>query len=170
MDKALAEGFRCPRWAELPSLPLYMDQVMLVLADAVGPFAVAGEKMVTSSMVNNYVKHGLVQPPEKKKYGKTQLSALILVSVLKRVLSLSEIAGLVQMLTEACGTEGAYDLFCEELERMLAAGFGGGKLTLAAASEQEPARAALNAALLALVGKLLLQSRLPPPEAGEGKG
>ena len=28
-----AAAFRCPRWSELPGIPLYMDQVVLVLED-----------------------------------------------------------------------------------------------------------------------------------------
>ena len=58
---------RLPRWAELPDLELYMDQVLLLAERSLGPDAPSDHKGLTASMVNNYVKLGLLPPPVKKK-------------------------------------------------------------------------------------------------------
>ncbi|MGD9560352.1 MAG: DUF1836 domain-containing protein [Oscillospiraceae bacterium] len=150
--------FHCPRWQELPTIPLYMDQVVIVLEGALALFADADEKVLTSTMVNNYVKQRLVPPPVKKKYGREQLSALVVVSLLKRVLSMSEITELTAELTTAYGTEAGYDLFCERLEVSLQAVFAIDKPQFVL--EGADVAAALDAALGALCGKLYLQNHL----------
>ena len=56
-----------PAWEELPSIPLYMDQVILYLGESLELFQGEGEpSLLTSSMINNYVKNGLIPHPQKK--------------------------------------------------------------------------------------------------------
>lgn len=157
-----ADAFHCPRWGELPALGLYMDQVVLVLEEAMGLFAHPGEKGVTASMINNYVKQKLVTPPEKKKYGRQQLATLVMLSVLKNVLSIGETGALVHLLYKEYGPETAYDMFCEKLENALRHTFSSQKNEGAPVSTPE---GALDAAVLALMGKLFVQGYL----AGAGK-
>ncbi len=109
---------RIPRWAELPSLGLYMDQVLLVLAGALAPIT-AGEQ-VTATMVGNYVKMKLVRPSEKKKYAREHLARLIMISLFKHVLSMAEIARVLEELADGRTAGEAYDLFCAQLEECLA--------------------------------------------------
>lgn len=165
-------AFHCPRWQQLPALSLYMDQVVIVINEVLGLFAEDGESLVTPSMVNNYVKQKLVPAPEKKKYSRQQLAALIQVSVLKRVLSMQEITGLVSALTETYGLEAGYDRFCDELERDLVAVFSAKPGADIRFPLCEGAAAALNAALTALCGKLYVQNYLgglPAAQATNGK-
>ncbi|HPE16741.1 MAG TPA: DUF1836 domain-containing protein [Oscillospiraceae bacterium] len=108
----------CPRWAELPSLGLYMDQVLLVLTEALAPVT-AGDQ-VTATMVGNYVKMKLVRPSEKKKYAREHLARLIMISLFKHVLSMAEIARVLEALTADRAIGEAYDLFCARLEALLA--------------------------------------------------
>lgn len=148
-----------------------MDQVILVLDESIGLFGDDGkERVVTSTMINNYVKHKLIDPPEKKKYDRSHLALLVVVSVMKRVLSMSEITVMVDMMTEAYGIEAAYDLFCRRLEETLVAVFGGGGARFDPDAGSE-ADAVLGAALTALGGKLYLQYCLakhaPAQEAPE---
>lgn len=58
---------RLPRWEELPELELYMDQVITLVDRYLSPL-MEDEKhqLLSSAMVNNYVKHKLVPPPVKK--------------------------------------------------------------------------------------------------------
>ncbi|NLW79094.1 MAG: DUF1836 domain-containing protein [Ruminococcaceae bacterium] len=151
-------------------MPLYMDQVVLVLKDALGDFADVGEAVLTPSMVNNYVKHKMVPPPEKKKYGRKQLAALVVVSMMKRVLSMQEITALIGAMVADYGIEAAYDLFCQRLEAGLNSAFDASIQV----ERGEGALGALDAALVALCGKLYLQDYLaglpqPQPEKGKGK-
>ena len=78
-----AEEFALPNWSALPSIPLYMDQVMMFTGEALSLFE-RDEKqsLLTNSMINNYVKSGVVDHPVHKKYSKEHLSKLMMVGLL----------------------------------------------------------------------------------------
>lgn len=85
-----------PAWEELPSIPLYMDQVILYLGESLELFQGEGEpSLLTSSMINNYVKNGLIPHPQKKKYAKEHLAGLMAVCMLKQVLSIQDVKTLL---------------------------------------------------------------------------
>ncbi|MFV0561410.1 MAG: DUF1836 domain-containing protein [Enterococcus sp.] len=109
------ENFRLPTWEELPDLELYMDQVITLVDRYLSPL-IDGEKhpLLTASMVNNYVKQGLIPAPSKKRYGKTHVAFLLAITILKQVLSISEIKEGILFLGKAIGIREAYELFCEE--------------------------------------------------------
>ncbi len=157
MSAEAVRAFRCPRWEELPAIPLYMDQVVLILEDILKIFTADEEKLVTSSMINNYVKQKLISAPEKKKYDRSHLSSLIVVCLLKKVLSISETEGIIALLVETRGREAAYNLFCEELEGMLRLAFDNEGYDKRGFSHYNDEIAPLYAALVALVGKLMVE-------------
>ena len=70
-----------------------MDQVMMFTGEALSLFE-RDEKqsLLTNSMINNYVKSGVVDHPVHKKYSKEHLSKLMMVGLLKQVLSIQDIA------------------------------------------------------------------------------
>ncbi|GAA6395922.1 DUF1836 domain-containing protein [Solibaculum mannosilyticum] len=88
------------RWDELPDLELYMDQVITYLDRQLTAFKQKEEKGITSSMINNYVKDGLVPRPKGKKYQKRHLADLLTVCTLKPVLPISDIALLLEQVPE----------------------------------------------------------------------
>ena len=45
-----------PKWAELPNLDLYLDQVLLYVNQLDSSSIVDDDKGLTSAMINNYVK------------------------------------------------------------------------------------------------------------------
>ena len=105
-----------PRWNELPDFGLYMDQVISLMERYLGAPASPADKGLTASMVNNYVKTGMVPAPVKKRYGRLQLACLIVICALKPVLPLSVIK---EILTDKFGQNDAgalYDRFCERFE------------------------------------------------------
>lgn len=116
-DRLIAHRF--PRYEELPAFGLYMDQVVTYVNDQVGPFYLSDEKLLTTSMVNNYVKHGVVPKPEKKKYSRSHIAYLIAVCILKKVLSIPESTALVKLQLEDHPTEQAFDSFLEALEESI---------------------------------------------------
>lgn len=155
-------NFHCPRWDELPALSLYMDQVLLILEETLEVFGDGDEKIITPTMIHNYVKQKIIEPPKKKKYGRSQLAGVIVLSIMKRVLSIPETSLLISRLVEAYGQERAYDLFCQRLEQVLGDFFSERK---PAPPPQRPGSPrdgrildALNAALTALAGKLYFQA------------
>ena len=75
--KRIPFEFHIPRWDELPGIDLYMDQVIALIHSSLGKFfALIGLPPLTKSMINNYVKDGLLSRPEHKKYGKDHLAIL----------------------------------------------------------------------------------------------
>lgn len=103
--------FSYPKWAELPELELYLDQVLLYV-NQVCSFAISKkDKGLTASMVNNYVKHGYVEKPVKKKYQRQQVARLIAITTLKTVFSIQEIADTLNSLRGEAPSDQLYDDF-----------------------------------------------------------
>ncbi len=77
---------------DLPGIDLYMDQVLSYLNDKLEISKRHEEdKLLTKTMINNYVKIQLLPPPEKKKYSKDHLLALILIFLFKNVVSMNDV-------------------------------------------------------------------------------
>lgn len=84
-----------PEWEDLPSIPLYMDQVLMFTLEALSFFQRDEESpLLTKSMVNNYVKCGLLIHPEKKKYTREQIAKLLMICILKQAISIQDIGTL----------------------------------------------------------------------------
>ena len=118
---ACAVDFALPRYEELPSVGLYLDQTVQFVN---GYFRSFQGVELTASMVSNYVKKGIISHPVKKKYTREQLASLIYIVVSKTVLSMENIDTLFKMQRSYCSAGAAYDTFCEELERCLPFVFG----------------------------------------------
>lgn len=117
MQDALNMNFQMPSWTEIPDLGLYMDQVITFTQRTYQPlYGDDAAKLLTSSMVNNYVKAGLIPRPQGKKYAREQLAAILMIVQLKGVLSLDMIRLLVAGDMEAC-----YNGFCEKQKQALRA-------------------------------------------------
>ena len=119
---ACAAGFALPRYNDLPSVGLYLDQTVQFVN---GYFRSFCGVELTPSMVSNYVKQGVVDHPIRKKYTRDQIASLMYIAVSKTVLSIENIDTLFKMQREHCSAGTAYDIFCEELETSLSVVFGG---------------------------------------------
>ena len=80
-------------WEDLPDLALYMDQLISYMPRQLIRFD--GGPALTSAMVNNYIKDGLVPRAEGKRYGPIHLGYLTAVVALKQVLSVRDIGALM---------------------------------------------------------------------------
>lgn len=114
-------NFHFPRWDELPGFDVYMDQVVYYVNEQLSPLYFNEEKIITSSMVNNYVKNSIVVPPEKKHYKKYHLAYLIAVCILKRCFSLTEISKLIEIQSRMKNSnyKEAYNTFADIFEDSL---------------------------------------------------
>jgi DNA-binding transcriptional MerR regulator len=85
--------FRLPDWDELPRIKLYMDQMIGLITQFLGFFVYdpGEEKLLTPSMVNNYVKMRLLPPPVKKKYSRKHIALLIMICTFKQSLSMAAV-------------------------------------------------------------------------------
>lgn len=116
--------FHIPRFNELPRVPLYKDQVITYLENLVKSMNIeSDEKLLTPTMLNNYVKQKVVSPPKDKKYNEKHLAYLIVVCLLKQVFTLQEICELINIQIESCPIEVAYNYFCSEVEQAIKAVF-----------------------------------------------
>lgn len=88
-------NFSLPKWRALPDLDLYMDQVVTYLERELAPLSNEDdEKMITTWMINNYVKGNLLNSPVQKKYSKEHIAYLLAICSIKQILSISDIAQL----------------------------------------------------------------------------
>lgn len=84
--------FKFPDYEQFPDLELYMDQVINYLERELKVFQTSSlDKVITSSMINNYVKGKVVSAPISKKYNKEHLALINETCSLKQVLTISEI-------------------------------------------------------------------------------
>ena len=93
LEKWLAEiiEFKHPELSNLPDIDLYMDQVITYLDRILKPYANDDSKVMTSSMINNYVKAKLIPAPNGKKYSRNHISYMLIIAALKQILSISDI-------------------------------------------------------------------------------
>ena len=109
--------FHIPRWNELPEIDLYLDQVVTYLEKYLDQYSANKEdKIITKTMINNYVKQGILPAPQKKKYGKTHIAYLMVICILKQVYSINDIGKLISLTIQYFELSKAYNRFCANLE------------------------------------------------------
>lgn len=108
-----------PRYDEIPSIDLYMDQLVSYLEETLAPLYQQGEKIITRSMVNNYVKQGVLASAAGKKYTRSHIAYLIVICTLKQTFSIAEIDRLIRMQIASFDTQVAYDYYCDAFEAAL---------------------------------------------------
>jgi len=99
-------------WNSFPEIDLYMDQVITLMNRQLDPLYSETDKPLTPSMINNYVKDGVMPRPEHKKYNREHLTILSLICMLKPEFALPEIRELVTALSRCYSTEDIYEAFC----------------------------------------------------------
>ena len=104
-------NFSYPKWEDIPNIDLYLDQVLLYVNQVCAPISPDKDKGLTASMVNNYVKHGYLTKPDKKKYQRKQIARLIAITTLKSVFSIQEIAQTLNSLQTQVSSDQLYDAF-----------------------------------------------------------
>lgn len=118
------QRFKLPRYDDLPEIPLYREQVISYIEGVFEPLSCCVEgPWITPSMVNNYVKAGLVPPPVKKLYGKDQLALLVAICIFKQVLSMSAIEHLFKIQRITYRNDIAYNYTVTEVTNSLSAAF-----------------------------------------------
>ena len=125
----IINNFHIPRWNEIPSIDLYIDQVVSFLeshlSDYINSDSIQGENVVTKSMINNYVKHNVIKPPVNKKYSREHIAYLFVIFILKQIYSIDEIKKLISLAIETSSVDQSYNRFCIELEKAINKTFSG---------------------------------------------
>ena len=87
---------------EIPSVDLYMDQVLGFINDRMLHLTrnPKEDKIFTKTMINNYAKTKILPSPVKKKYSKDHMLLLLLIYYFKGVLSVGDTGELLGKITE----------------------------------------------------------------------
>ena len=112
--------YHCPRYNELPNISLYLEQLLDAAKEAT--CAVIDEPL-TGPMINNYIKTKALPPAVKKRYSRDHLCYLIIITCLKQVFTLPQIARFFEIQRETYPLEVAYNYFCSEFENALREAF-----------------------------------------------
>ena len=155
-----ARGYHCPRWSELPDIPLYMDQVVEIIRKVLDIFSDGSEPVITAPMINNYVRQKLIDPLVNKKYVKDHVAELIVLSLFKRSFSMQEIKSVILAMIDEYGMEEGYNLFCSELEEFMRISFAGDDSDITIVRKGDSTEVLLRLGLTSLFSKLLVQNRM----------
>lgn len=115
--KQRLEQERPAAWEELPDLALYMDQVISYIPRQLVSFK--EDDQLTSAMVNNYIKDGLVPRAEGKRYGPVHLGYLTAVCAMKKVLSVKDMRAMLDSVPDSKEPRSIYNYFCRALDTAL---------------------------------------------------
>ncbi len=110
------ENFRLPRYHEIPNVGLYLEQTSQYISDYLD---IVLPGCMTSSMISNYVKKGLISNPVKKQYSREQIAYLFFIAVAKSILSLDALHSFIRLQQRTYTVEKAYNYFVEEFENLL---------------------------------------------------
>lgn len=109
-----------PEKESLPNISLYMDQLLEILEQNLTVMKrTPDETVFTKTMINNYVKSGVISPPVKKKYAHESILELLMVYHLKQVLSISDTKTLIDQM-KITGLDGSYQYFSRKLSSLMA--------------------------------------------------
>ena len=168
LKRRLAEE-RPQAWDAFPDIGLYMDQIISYMPRQLIHFS--DEDSLTSAMVNNYIKDGMLPRAEGKRYSRTHLAYLTALCALKQVLSVKDAGLLLAAASEGREPRELYEQFREELDRALDVTAGSLDAT---DGEEELPGLALALALRSYADRLacqrlleLLRERRPQPEKGK---
>ena len=159
--------FHIPRWNELPNIDLYLDQVVNLINSTLSPYIFLNNdekkenvQVLTKTMINNYVKHGLVEAPKKKKYTTKHVAYLMIVCIFKHVYTMSEIHDMIRLQVHTYPIENAYNYYIDDLEYCWKAVVNGEKIH----HEQDPGddimKKMLHAVNESLVNKFYVQKNV----------
>ncbi len=152
-DKLLNE--RPKEWDDLPDLDLYMDQVISYMQRQHIGFT-EGETL-TPSMVNNYVKVGIMPRVKGKRYSKEHIAYLTIISLLKQIVPVSDISAITGDDLVIEDAKPQYELFSKMLEKELTK-VGEGMSDIGDEKKSALVEKALSFAIVSYANKLACQS------------
>lgn len=121
--------FKLPRWEQLPSIDLYLEQVQGFIDNWLGEaLSNEGKSVLTKTMVNNYVKQKFIEAPCNKKYDRRAIACLIVIAILKPVYSINEVNKLINLAIKTDNIQDSYDRFCDKIEGAVKDAFSGSSM------------------------------------------
>lgn len=118
MDVKKIYDFHCPRWNELPETEMFNKEVVSYVNSSFRDI-LNKEDYLTTTMVQNYLKWGIVDSPKGRKYNKGHIAKFIVVLIYKQVLNINDVAKGMDLMLNQVSIDYAYDLFAKSLEDAL---------------------------------------------------
>lgn len=116
--KKKLETSRPEQWDRIPDIDLYMDQLKSYMERQHIGFELTGtEETLTSSMVNNYIKSGILPRAKGKRYNRSHIGILTAICLLKQVLKVDEVGKLLQSCLQGRDVQSFYSDFTEMLDQ-----------------------------------------------------
>lgn len=112
----IIKDFQLPTYREIPDVGLYLDQTVKYINTV---YEALPNLEITSSMVSNYVKQGIIDRPIKKYYSRNQICYLLFIVIAKTVLSMENIKLLFDEQQKVYPPEIAYEYLRLELRNVL---------------------------------------------------
>lgn len=117
-------NFKMPTWDDIPDIGLYLNQTVSTLEEYLSPFICdTDEKVITNTMINNYVKHNIIPAPFNKKYNREHIAMLFVVCILKQVYTISDTKLLINLAFKNNSIGTAYTKFCLAFENAISTVF-----------------------------------------------
>lgn len=108
--------FHCPRWKELPEDPIFNREAVDFVNTSLSPIL---DEDLTTTMVQNYVKWELMPSEAGRKYSRLRIAYLIVISIYKQAINLSNVKKGVDLLLKHYSLDNAYDNFAMAVEEGL---------------------------------------------------
>ena len=105
------ENINLPSRDSLPNDGIYKEELLRYLNEILSPLHVVEKNLISSSMVNNYVKLGYIDKPEKKKYYRSSIAQLVVISIFKQVISIEDLAKGIDIEMSTFGLKDVYENF-----------------------------------------------------------
>ncbi|MCF0114685.1 MAG: DUF1836 domain-containing protein [Erysipelotrichaceae bacterium] len=162
--------WQMPKYKDIPNIGLYSDQTIQYINDTLSPLFISGkENFLTTAMINNYVKIGLIKPTQKKRYDRDQIAYLMVVCVFKQLYTIPQIAQLISEQISLFKTEQAYNYFATELEQAILYSFNFSDTPwLDSTVTYQEERLYVRSSVMAFAQKLLVESYLQMKIAEKG--
>lgn len=113
--------YHLPEWDAIPDLGLYMDQVVVLLAQYLNfiPAMPGGkESFVTSSTINNYVRLKIMPAPVKRKYFRVHIAYLIMILTMKQSISISDVQKIMPEGADTPSVRRAYEDYSQKFREI----------------------------------------------------
>lgn len=153
-----------------------MDQVIMLMERYLALFSDGKDKLITPSMINNYVKLGLIPPPVKKKYSREHLARLMTICMLKQIMPIPTLSYLTGKGAQQTGLPESFDQLTREQSQALEHTAQGAREDISALDEENlrqglaqlalkfSAQANANRILAQKITSLLQQETQAPPK------
>ena len=164
----ILENINPNSWDSIPDIDLYIDQVLDYMKRQ-HPGLNLNESL-TSSMVNNYAKQGLIPRAKGKKYNREHIACLTIICLLKQVTSVADTKVLLQDVLKDDDYQSLYenyiDLFGTEADKLNAL------LSVEAANDNDDSnihKVIIKMAITSYLYKFACQYLITSLEGGDSK-